>query len=97
VARLPQARLIDAQWGADAEYGSFPVDVEVDAGGDAGLMPALLDLLAREKVRLLAARTSGREPQRRLHFTLEIGGLDPLRRLLAQMRELPGVISARRR
>jgi GTP pyrophosphokinase len=97
VARLPQDRLIEAQWGADAERGSFPVDVEVDAGSDADLMRGLLDLLAREKVRVLAARTSGREPQAHLHFTLEIGGLEPLRRLLAQMRELSGVISARRR
>jgi GTP pyrophosphokinase len=97
VTRLPQDRLIDAQWGADAERGSFPVDVEVSAGGDAGLMHGLLDLLAREKVRVLAARTSGREPQMRLHFTLEIGGLGTLRSLLAQIHELPGVVSARRR
>jgi GTP pyrophosphokinase len=97
VARLPQDRLIDAQWGADAERGSFPVDVEVSAGGDAGVMRGLLDLFAREKVRVLAARTSGREPQMRLHFTLEIGGLGTLRGLLAQIHELPGVISAGRR
>jgi GTP pyrophosphokinase len=97
VARLPQDRLIDAQWGADAERGSFPVDVEVSAGGDAGLMRGLLDLFAREKVRVLAARTSGREPLLRLHFTLEIGGLGTLRSLLAQVHELPGVLSARRR
>ena len=96
VARLPQDRLIDAQWGADAERGSFPVDVEV-SGGDAGLMRGLLDLFAREKVRVLAARTSGREPLMRLHFTLEIGGLGTLRSLLAQLHELPGVLSARRR
>jgi GTP pyrophosphokinase len=97
VARLPQDRLIDAQWGADAERGTFPVDVEVSAGGDAGVMRGLLDLFAREKVRVLAARTSGRDPLMRLHFTLEIGGLGTLRSLVAQIHELPGVLSARRR
>ena len=44
-----------------------------------------------------ASRTSGREPQMRLHFTLEIGGVGMLRSLLAQIHELPGVVSARRR
>jgi len=97
VARLPQERLIEAQWGADAEHGSFPVDVEVEASSHPDLMATLLDLLAREKVRVLAARTTTREPEARLQFTLEVGGLEPLRRLLGQVRELPGVISARRR
>jgi GTP pyrophosphokinase len=97
VARLPQDRLIESQWGADAEHGSFPVDVEVEASSHTDPMSALLDLLAREKVRVLAARSSTREPHTRLQLTLEVGGLEPLRRVLAQMRELPGVQGARRR
>jgi GTP pyrophosphokinase len=97
VGRLPQDRLIEAQWGADAEHGSFPVDVEVDGSSHPDLMSALLDLLAREKVRVLAARTTTRDPAAQFQFTLEVGGLEPLCRLLAQMRTLPGVVSARRR
>jgi GTP pyrophosphokinase len=97
VARLPQDRLIESQWGADAEHGSFPVDIEVEASSHTDPMSALLDLLAREKVRVLAARSSTREPQARFQLTLEVGGLEPLRRLLAQVRELPGVQGARRR
>ena len=97
VARLPRERLIDAQWGADAERGSFPVDVEVEGSSHPNLMSSLLDLLAREKVRVLAARTTTREPEARFQFTLEVGGLEPLRRLLAQVGELQGVVSARRR
>ncbi len=97
VARLPRERLIEAQWGRDASTGSFPVDVEVEGTSDARLMRELLDVLSREKVRVLAARTSLREPDARLSFTLEVGGLDHLRRLLAEIQNLPGVSAARRR
>ena len=60
VVRLPQDRLIDAQWGADAEHGSFPVDIEVEGSSHPDLMRALLDLLAREKARVLGARSTSR-------------------------------------
>jgi GTP pyrophosphokinase len=98
VSRLPVERLIEAHWGADAQGGSFPVDLEIEGyADDAAIMRNLLDVLAREKVRVLAARSTARQPGARLLFTVEIGGLDALRRLLALVRELPGVLSARRR
>ena len=60
-------------------------------------MRELLDLLAREKVRVVSARSGGRALSERLLFTVEIRGLDQLRRLLGLVRDLPGVVSARRR
>ncbi len=97
VLRLPAERLIEAQWGADASSGSFPVDVEVDGSSDPRLMRDVLDVLSREKVRILAARSSGREPDTRLLFTLEIAGVASLGRLLEQLRLVSGVSGARRR
>jgi GTP pyrophosphokinase len=98
VSRLPVERLIEAHWGADAQGGSFPVDLEIEGyADDAAIMRNLLDVLAREKVRVLAARSTAREPGARMLFTVEIGGVEPLRRLLALVRELPGVLDARRR
>jgi GTP pyrophosphokinase len=97
VARLPGERLVEAQWGADAAGGSFPVDVEVDGSADPRLMRDVLDVLSREKVRVLAARSSGRDPDVRLLYTLEVAGVSGLDRLLAQLRQVKGVSGARRR
>jgi GTP pyrophosphokinase len=97
VARLPAERLIEAQWGADAASGSFPVDVEVDGSADPKLMRDVLDVLSREKVRVLAARSSGRDPDTRLLYTLEVAGVNGLGRLLEQLRQIDGVSGARRR
>ena len=96
LANLSQERLIEAQWGADAAKGVFPVDIEVDATSRPELMRDVLDVFTREKVRVSAAHSQAREPDARLLATLEVAGLDQLRRLLALLRELPGVTGARR-
>jgi GTP pyrophosphokinase len=96
LANLSQERLIEAQWGADAAKGVFPVDIEVDATSRPELMRDVLDVFTREKVRVSAAHSQAREPDARLLATLEVAGLDQLRRLLAMLRELPGVTGARR-
>jgi GTP pyrophosphokinase len=93
---LAAERLIEAQWGAQAAHGAFPVDVEVDGGSQPELMRDVLDIFAREQVRILAARSHVRDARARLYFTLEIGDLTQLRRLLALVGELPGVTQARR-
>ncbi len=96
VARLAAERLIEAQWGAQAGRGAFPVDIEVDGGSQPELMREVLDVFAREQVRVLAARTHARDAQARLYFTLEIADLNQLRRLLALIGELAEVTQARR-
>ena len=96
VARLVAERLIEAQWGAQAGRGAFAVDVEVDGGNQPELMRDVLDVFAREQVRVLAARTHARDAQARLYFTVEIADLSQLRRLLALIGELAGVTQARR-
>jgi GTP pyrophosphokinase len=96
VARPAAERLIEAQWGAQANRGTFPVDVEVDGGSQPELMRDVLDVFAREKVRVLAARTHTRDARVRLYFTVEISDLNQLRRLLALTGELAGVTQARR-
>ena len=59
-------------------------------------MRDVLDVFAREQVRVLAARTHTRDAQARLYFTLEIADLNQLRRLLTLIGELPSVTQARR-
>jgi len=96
VANLAPERLIEAQWGADAVHGVFPVDIEVDATSRPELMRDVLDVFTREKVRVSEARSQAREPDARVLVTLEVAGLDQLQRLLTLLRELPGVTAARR-
>jgi GTP pyrophosphokinase len=96
VARLVAERLIEAQWGTQAARGAFPVDVEVDGGSQPELMRDVLDVFAREQVRVLAARTHARDARARLHFTVEVTDLNQLRRLLTLLGELAEVTQARR-
>jgi GTP pyrophosphokinase len=97
LAQMDAQRLIAAQWGLDAARGSFPVDVAVEGTSDPALLRELLDLFAREKVRVAASRTQVREPQAHLSFTLLIGDLERLDQLLRIVRSLPGVHHVRRR
>jgi GTP pyrophosphokinase len=96
VAQLPAERLIVAQWGGDAAKGRFPVDVEVDSASHPSLLRDVLDVFSREKVRVAAATSQARDLDARMFFTLEVSGLEQLRRLLALIVDLPGVTSARR-
>lgn len=97
VARLASERMIAAQWGADAAQGRFPVDLEVVGTSHPSLMRDVLDLFTREKVRVAAATSLARDMETRMFFTLEVAGLDQLRRLLGLLGELRSVTSARRR
>src|SRR4029079_10258581 len=91
VANLAPERLIEAQWGADAVHGLFPVDIEMDATSRPELMRDILDVFTREKVRVSAAQSQARDPDARVLVTLEATGLDQLQRLLTLLRELPGI------
>ena len=97
VRRLPQERLIAADWGTVSGEARFAVDVEVTAGGGPELVREVLEMLSREKVRVLGSRWQLHDLNMRIGYTLEVAGLDPLERLLAQIRALPGVHAARRR
>jgi GTP pyrophosphokinase len=96
VGRLPAERLIAADWGETGE-SRFPVDVEIVAGSHPALMRDILDVFTREKVRIRSSRSHSQDLSAKLGFTLEVHGLTQLRRLLAQIGDLPGVESACRR
>ncbi len=96
VARLAAERLIAADWGKAGE-ARFPVDVEIIAGADPALLRDILDIFTREKVRVITSKSVSRDLNARIALTLEVEGLPELKRLLAQVRDVPGVESARRR
>jgi GTP pyrophosphokinase len=97
VPRLPSERLIVAEWGRQDGLSRFAVDVEILGGGHPALMRDVLDILSREKVRVLSSNSIARDLSARLLFTLEVESVIQLERLLKLVAELPGVARARRR
>jgi GTP pyrophosphokinase len=96
VPRLPQERLIAADWGKTGA-SKFPVDVEVIAGSHPALMRDILDVFTREKVRVTSSASHSQDLDAKMAFTLEVEGLPQLTRLLASVRDISGVESARRK
>ncbi len=96
VGRLPAERVIAADWGKTGE-SRFPVDVEIVAGSHPALMRDILDIFTREKVRVLSSTSFSHDLNARMAFTLEVGDQGQLKRLLALVRDIQGVESARRR
>jgi GTP pyrophosphokinase len=99
VARMrerQQERLITADWGAPRDE-VFAVDVVVDAMDRQGLLRDISEVFSREKINVTAVNTLTRNLQARMAFTLEVRGLADLKRALALVQDVPGVLSAARR
>jgi GTP pyrophosphokinase len=95
LAREPE-RAIEAQWGA-AAGGVFAADIGVQAHDRQGLLRDVSEVLSRERINVTAVNTLTRHHVATMSFTVEVSDAEHLRRALAQIEEVPGVISARRR
>jgi GTP pyrophosphokinase len=93
-ARNPE-RVISAQWGAQSS-SVYPVDLMVDAGDRQGLLRDISDILSREKINVTAVRTQSRGGVAHMGFTVELTGTAALQKVLSLLRDVPGVISAKR-
>jgi GTP pyrophosphokinase len=99
VARMKERqpeRLITADWGTPRDE-VFAVDVIVEAMDRQGLLRDVSEVFSREKINVTAVNTLSRNLQARMAFTLEVRGLDELKRALLLVREVSGVLSAARR
>ena len=102
VARLSDnsnARLITAEWVASrrGETASYVVDIEVQASDRQGLLRDISQVLSREKIDVTSTYTQSRDVTAFLRFTLRIVDLSQLRRVLALIENVPGVVSAARK
>jgi GTP pyrophosphokinase len=96
-ARATQSeRLITAEWGSAREE-VFPVDIVVEAGDRPGLLRDLSEVFSKERINVTAVNTLSRRDLARMSFTLEVKSVAELRRALAQVRDVAGVLSAMRR
>ena len=88
--RSPE-RLIDAQWGA-ASGAAYPVDMLVTASDRQGLLRDIGEALAREKINVTAVRTQTRAEIAYMRFSFEVADAAHLKRALAAVKQLRGVI-----
>jgi GTP pyrophosphokinase len=92
-------RLIDVAWGtpgADKD-ARFPVDLVVMAQDRQGLLRDISEVFSREKLNVIGVNTVTLRGEAQMQFTLEVADTAGLRRALAQVAEVKGVVSARRR
>jgi GTP pyrophosphokinase len=89
-------RLIEVAWSA-APDAVYPVDVAVLAQDRPGLLRDVSEVFAREKLNVVGVNTLSRRGEAQMSFTVEVADASALRRALAQIAEVGGVYSARRR
>jgi GTP pyrophosphokinase len=89
-------RMIEANWGALRDE-VFPVDILIEAGDRPGLLRDLSEVFSREKINVTSVNTLSKQHLARMGFTVEVRGIDELKRTLALLADVPGVLSAGRR
>lgn len=90
-------RIIEVSWG-DSEQNTYPVELAILAYDRQGLLRDITQLLASERVNVLALNTLSDVANNTasMRCTVEITGLDVLSELLTKLNSLPNVISASR-
>lgn len=88
-------RVIETEWGAETD-GVFAVDIEVDAQDRQGLLRDVSEVFTREKINVIAVNTQSRQGGAHMSFTAEISNVNQLKRTLALLNEVKGVVGARR-
>ncbi|MDP2810955.1 MAG: bifunctional (p)ppGpp synthetase/guanosine-3',5'-bis(diphosphate) 3'-pyrophosphohydrolase [Rhodocyclaceae bacterium] len=90
-------RVIAVTWGGGARQDLlYAVDLQVEASDRQGLLRDISEVLSREKVNVTAVNTQSKAGTARMGFTVELGGVAQLRRVLSLIAEVPGVVAARR-
>jgi len=87
-------RMVEVNWGEEVD-NLYPVNIQVEAYDRTGLLNDITSLLANEKVNLLSMNTlSAKEDHRAsIRFTIEVGELGVLSKLLHRIDQLPNVLN----
>jgi GTP pyrophosphokinase len=89
-------RVIQTEWGRPASETVYPVDIFVLAGDRQGLLRDISEIFLREKINVIGVSTQSAKGHARMAFTAEIGSTAQLVKALAVIREVEGVVEARR-
>jgi len=96
VKRLDARRKVPAEWGR-AEGVTFAVDIEIEALDRTGLLRDISEVLSRERINVTATQSASSNLAARMRFTVEVSDGAQLKRALAMIREVRGVLRAARR
>jgi GTP pyrophosphokinase len=98
LAEAQPERLIEASWGKGGGPGeaAYAVEIGVTATDRRGLLRDIGDALAREKINVTAVRTQSRDELAFMRFGFEVADMAQLKRAMAQVRQVKGVIRAAR-
>lgn len=89
-------RVIQTTWGAPAKDTVYPVDIFVIAQDRQGLLRDISEIFLREKINVIGVSTQSAKGHARMAFTAEIGATEQLQRALQVLREVKGVLDAKR-
>ena len=92
---MQSERVIETAWGTQTE-GVFAVDIMVEATDRRGLLRDVSEMLMREKVNVIAVSTQSKQGVAYMRFTVEVKNISQLKQTLGVLREIQGVLRARR-
>jgi GTP pyrophosphokinase len=93
--RSPE-RLIETQWGKSVAGAIYPVDVEITASDRRGLLRDIGEALAREKINVTGTRSQSHDDLATMRFSFEVTDRAHLKRALAAVKQVKGVIRVAR-
>ena len=88
-------RMMAADWGKTGE-APFAAEIEVVAVDRQGLLRDISEAISRERINVIAVNTLSRGVHAFMRFTLQVGSADAIARVLRQVKDVPGVDTARR-
>ncbi len=89
-------RVILTTWGAQEAEIVYPVDIFVLASDRQGLLRDISEVFLREKINVISVSTQSAKIHARMAFTAEITSTAQLQKALAVIREVKGVLEAKR-
>ncbi|KAF3998140.1 RelA/SpoT family protein [Glaciimonas immobilis] len=89
-------RVIQTTWGAPAIETVYPVDIFVLASDRQGLLRDISEIFLREKINVIGVSTQSAKAHARMAFTAEIASTAQLQKALTVIREVTGVLEAKR-
>jgi len=95
LAELHPERLVDSDWGTKPG-GAYAVDMVLTASDRPGLLRDVGEALARERINVTAVRTQSRDDLAHMRFSFDVEDLVQMRRALAAVKQVHGVIRVAR-
>ena len=95
-AKAPE-RVIFTEWGSTGGHDTvYPVDIFILAGDRQGLLRDISEIFSREKINVIGVNTQSAKGQARMTFTAEISSTAQLLKALNVIKDVSGVLEARR-